>query len=163
MALKGKLQIDGSSAKFTLEECEYRLSQGVDTNGKPNTGVCGGVIIATIVTPAEGIHFFDWLICDGRKKDGIISLVTNVNDKNKTSYRFIHFKEAYCVNLYEYFNSHNSTMMTTRVTISARSIFFTDGTGTGIGMDNNSKALIDASQGLTTPLGDGKERIYIFQ
>ena len=161
MALKGKLQIDGSSAKFTLVECEYRLSQGVDTDGKPCTGVCGGVIIATIVTPAEGIHFFDWILCDARKKDGIVSLVTNVNDRNKTSYRFIHFKEAHCVNLYEYFNSHNSTMMTTRVTISARSIFFTDGTGTGIGMDNGSKELIDASQGLTTPLGEGKVRAYL--
>ena len=163
MALKGNLQIDGSTAKFTIVECEYRLSQGVDTDGKPETGVCGGVIIVTIVTPAQGVIFHDWFLCDSRKKDGIVSLVTNVNDKNKTSYRFIHFKEAYCVNLYEYFNSHNSTMMTTRVTISARSIFFTDGTGTGIGMDNNSKELIDASQGLTTPLGDGKERVYIFQ
>ena len=161
MALKGKLQIDGSTAKFTLVECEYRLSQGVGTNGKPETGVCGGVIIATIVTPAKGIHFFEWLLCDGRKKDGIISLVTNVN-KSVPSYRFIHFKEAHCVNLYEYFNSHNSTMMTSRVTISARSIFFTDGTGTGIGMDNGSKELIDASQGITNPLGDGKERAYIF-
>lgn len=159
MALKGKLQIDGSSAKFNIVECEYRLSQGVDTDGKPSTGVCGGVIIVTIVTPAEGIHFFDWMLCDGRQKDGIVTLVTNVN--SKTSYRYIHFKEASCVNLYEYFNGHNSTMMTTRVTISARSIFFTDGTGSGIGMDNSSKELIGAAQGLTTPLGEGKSRPYL--
>ena len=161
MALKGKLQIYGSTAEFTIVECEYRLSQGVDTDGKPNTGVCGGVIIATIVTPAQGVIFHDWFLCDSRKKDGIVSLVTNVNDKNKTSYRYINFKEAYCVNLYEYFNSHNSTMMTTRVTISARSIFFTDGSGTGIGMDNDSKKLIDASEGLTDPLGDGRTRLYL--
>ena len=161
MALKGKLQIDGSSTKFTIVECEYRLSQGVDTDGKPETGVCGGVIIVTIVTPAQGVIFHDWFLCDSRKKDGIVSLVTNVNDKNKTSYRYIHFKEAYCVNLYEYFNNHNSTMMTTRVTISARSIFFTDGSGTGIGMDNDSKKLIDASEGLTDPLGDGRTRLYL--
>jgi hypothetical protein len=159
MALKGKLQIDGSTAKFTIVECEYRLSQGVDTDYKPETGVCGGVIIATIVTPAQGVIFFEWLL-NARRKDGIVSLVTNVNDKNKTSYRYIHFKEATCVNVYEYFNSHNSTMMTTRVTISARSIFFTDGSGTGIGMDNSSKELIDASQGLTDPLGDGRTRLY---
>lgn len=161
MALKGTLQIDGSSDKFSLVECEYRLSQGVDTNGTPDEGVCGGVIIVTIVTPSKGKIFYEWMLYDNRKKDGIITLVTNVNDKNKTSYRFVHFQEGYCVNLYEYFNSHNSVMMTTRIVISARKIFFTDGSGAGIGLDNQSKELIDASRGLSTPLGDNKMRAYI--
>ena len=67
--------------------------------------------------------------------DGTITLVTNVNDTKKTAYRYIKFEDAYCTNLFEYFNDKNNNMMTTRIVINAQRMIFSDGNGNSLGYD----------------------------
>lgn len=145
MAIKGTLKIDGCSETFTLQECEYRLSQTVSVDGIPTSGVCGGLIIATIVTPTKGFVLYEWMLNDFMKKDGTISFVININDKSKKGTRTIRFEEAFCTNLFEYYNGLDKTMMTTRIAINARKIMFGDNTGQGIGLDNQTKKVIEGS------------------
>ncbi len=44
------------------------------------------------------------------------------SQKNKRSYKTINFKNAYCTELEDYFNDHDSRLMHTRVTIVAEVI-----------------------------------------
>ena len=143
MAIKGTLTIDGTSQTFTLQECEYRLTQKVNVDGVPSAGVCGGLIIATIITPTKGFALYEWMVNDFMKKDGTISFVTNVNSKTLPATRSIRFEEAFCTDLFEYFNGNDKSMMTTRLSIQARKILLCDTSGQGIGIDNITKKVIE--------------------
>ncbi len=145
MALKGKLQLDGSNEKYTLVECEYRLARWYGQDGRPYDGPFGGKIVATIVTPAKGHILYEWMLDDFMKKDGTIALVTSVNDTNKTSYRYVRFEDAFCTNLFEYFNGTNNVMMTTRIEITARKITFSDTAGAALGYDWSKHSPISSS------------------
>ena len=143
MALKGTLSIDGNTERYTLVECEYRLTQAVSVDGIPEDGVHAGTIVATIVTPTKGYVLYEWMLNDFMKKDGNLCFVTNVNNINKSGTRNIRFEDAFCIDLYEYFNNHNSVMMTTRLVIQARKIMFGDSSNTGIGLDNATKKVVE--------------------
>lgn len=143
MALKGTFQIDDNNDIYTLVECEYRLSQSVSADGLPQAGVTGGLIIATIVTPTKGYALYEWMVNDFMKKDGKLSFITNVNGRTLPATRCIRFEEAFCTDLYEYFNGQDSSMMTTRLSIQARKILFADHTGQGIGIDNYTKKVAE--------------------
>lgn len=142
MALKGTLKIENEV--FTLIECEYHLSKKVSVDGLPEDGTHVGTIFVTIATPSNGVTLHEWVLNDYLKKDGILSFVTNVNTK-KPAVRTIVFQDAYCTDLFEYFNGQNSVMMATRIAISARKVLFGDGSGMGIGLDNDKKTVIEGA------------------
>ena len=101
------------------------------------------MIIATIITPTKGFTLYEWMVNDFMKKDGIISFITNVNSRTLPATRSIRFEEAFCTDLFEYFNGNDRTMMTTRLSIQARRILFCDTVGQGIGIDNSTKKIIE--------------------
>ena len=146
MAIKGKLELDDSNEKYTVVECDYLLSRWFNPiDGKPFDGPFGGTINVTIATPAKGHGLYEWMLDEDMKKDGTIALVTNVNDTNKTAYRYIKFEDAYCTNLFEYFNGKNTNMMTTRIVITAQKIIFSDAYGSSLGYDRATHSPIHTS------------------
>ena len=127
MALKGKMKIEGMTDMFTVVECEYYFNQKVNpNNGLVESGLEAGQIIVTIVTPAKGKPLYEWMLDEFHYLNGVILLVTNVNS-HRPANRHIWFENAKCIHLYEYFNSHNSVMMTTRLTIQPAKMGFIDG------------------------------------
>lgn len=134
MAIKGTLKLKDQPEEYSVVECDYLLSRWFSTyDGKPYDGPFGGTINVTIVTPAKGHSLYEWMLHADMKKDGTITLITNVNNSKKTAYRFIKFEDAYCTNLFEYFNDKNTNMMTTRIVIHATRTFFGDGNNISLG------------------------------
>lgn len=138
MALKGEMLLEGVNDRFTVVECEYYLHQNVNpNNGLPQSGIEAGQIIVTIASPTKGLPLYEWMIDEFHYLNGAIDLVTNVNS-HRPAHRMVWFENAKCVNLYEYFNSHNSVMMTTRLTIQPAKMGFVD----GFDLSNNNGNLI---------------------
>lgn len=134
MAIKGTLQFKDITEKYTVVECDYLLSRWFSTyDGKPYDGPFGGTINVTIATPAKGHGLYEWMLKADMTIDGTITLVTNLNDTKKTACRYIKFEDAYCTNLFEYFNDKNNNMMTTRIVINAQRMIFSDGYGNSLG------------------------------
>lgn len=124
MAIKGQLWLDGAKDTYTVVECEYKLKQEVnENNGLPISGVTASAITLTIVTPDTGNVFYEWMINEFAFKNGCIALITNVNSGG-SSKRLIYFENAKCVALVDYFNNHNSSMMTTTLKIQPGRIIF---------------------------------------
>ena len=127
MALKGKMKIEGVNELFTVLECEYNLSQHVNpNNGLPESGLKASQLLVTIVSPSKGRPLYEWMMDEFHYLNGVIRLVTNVNS-HRSAYRHVWFENGKCVGLYEYFNSQNSAMMTTRLTIQPAKMGFIDG------------------------------------
>lgn len=134
MAIKGTLEFKNRTEKYSVVECDYLLSRWFSTyDGKPYDGPFGGTINVTIVTPAKGHGLYEWMLKEDMKIDGTITLVTNVNDTKKTACRSIKFEDAYCTNLFEYFNQKNTNMMTTRIVINAQKMIFSDSYDNSLG------------------------------
>ena len=104
-------------------ECEYEFSQTIDITGRPSDRPRGGVIHLVIVSPDDtDLTFHEWMREKDEVKDGTIIL--NVNSQGSFAKKTINFTDAYCIRLYEYFNSNNSLPMYTKVSIMASSITF---------------------------------------
>ena len=144
MALKAVMAIEGVDTQFSVVECEYSMNQKVNpNNGLPEYGLNASQIVVTIVTPGKGRPLYEWMMDEFHFLNGIIRLVTNVNSHHP-AYRHVWFENAKCVGLYEYFNNHNSVMMTTRLTIQPAKMGFVDGEkldDTNIGYDFRKRKL----------------------
>ena len=139
MAVKGRMAIEGVEKNYTVVECEYNIHQNVNpSNGLPESGIEASQITVTIITPAKGLPLYEWMLDEFHFLNGMIDLVTNVNSNHNPAHRAIWFENAKCVNLYEYFNSQNSVMMTTRLTIQPAKMGFVD----GLELKNNGGNLI---------------------
>lgn len=127
MALKAAMAIEGVDGLFSVVECEYSMNQKVNlSNGLPAYGLTASQIVVTIVTPAKGRPLYEWMMDEFHFLNGVIRLVTNVNS-HQPAYRHVWFENAKLVDIYEYFNNHNSVMMTTRLTIQPAKMGFVDG------------------------------------
>jgi hypothetical protein len=51
-------------------------------------------------------------------------IVFAVVDTGTPSKKTVHFKRAYCIRLYEYFNGHSDGQMYTKITLSAAEVSF---------------------------------------
>ena len=124
MALTGTLTIE--SKQYNILECEYEFTQAVDHTGRPTDRTRGGLINVVIAAPGnDNLVLHEWMRDKDAVKDGTINLTINSDnvDKPKT----IQFKDAYCVRLYEYFNSNNSVQMYLKLSIMAGTVIFGDG------------------------------------
>ena len=121
-------------------ECEYEIKQDVNPDGSPKGGVSAGRIIVTIVSPEKSLFLYRWMLSDCSKYDGSIAMDVTYNRLSKNACRYVYFKDAYCVGLYEYFNNQNSDMATMRLTLYATSIDFMDSpNGISAGYNNVTK------------------------
>jgi len=120
MALQGVLKIGGR--EYGVVECAYDFSQSVDETGKPVSRPQGGSI--TFVMPAtsdEDLFFYKWMFNKSEVKSGTFKFTVYTHG-NKMSTKTVHFMNAYCVGLKDYFNDNDSKLMYTTVTISAEII-----------------------------------------
>ena len=124
MALTATLVIENK--EYIILECEYEFTQAVDHTGRPTDRTRGGLINVVIAAPGnDNLVLHEWMRDKDAVKDGTINLTINSDnvDKPKT----IQFKDAYCVRLYEYFNSNNSVQMYLKLSIMAGTVIFGDG------------------------------------
>lgn len=120
MALQGCLKIGGR--EYGIVECSYDFSQSVDETGKPVSRPQGGTI--TFVMPAtsdDDLFFYKWMFNKSEVKSGQFRF-TVYTHANKQSYKTVHFSNAFCISLRDYFNDNDSRLMYTTVTISAEII-----------------------------------------
>ncbi len=123
MALTATLVIENK--EYIILECEYEFTQAVDHTGRPTDRTRGGLINVVIAAPGnDNLVLHEWMRDKDAVKDGTINLTINSDnvDKPKT----IQFKDAYCVRLYEYFNSNNSVQMYLKLSIMAGTVIFGD-------------------------------------
>ena len=116
----GKIEVGGK--RYGIVECKYRFFQLCDSTGKPSTRPRGGAI--TFVMPSlsdENVFFYKWMFSKTQVQSGVFKFVV-YSQKNKRSYKTVSFKNAYCTELEDYFNDHDSRLVHTRVTIVAESI-----------------------------------------
>ena len=147
MALKATLSIVGIDQEYTVVEFEHRLSQTVSTNGVPQDGPHGGMFVVTINTPEKNYNLYDWMLQPTKNADVCIYLQINAKGK-QTSFKTIHFEEAYCTNYYEFFNNQNKNMMTIRLVIHAGKVYFIDGDNTGHGLNVEKQCEIPVPPGI---------------
>jgi len=120
MALQGQLKIGGRI--YGVVECSYDFSQSIDETGKPSSRTRGGTI--TFVMPAtsdDDLFFYNWMFNKTQVYDGTFKFCV-FTTRNLQSYKTVSFRNAYCVNLRDYFNDSDSKLMYTTVTISAEVI-----------------------------------------
>jgi len=123
MAHKGVLRIDNHDKEYIVIECSYTLTQRMSYNNIPAEKPRAGEIQITTVAPSDIDMFFHrWMQDPVGLQEGeiVLQVVDNVSVVDRT----IKFKDAYCINIYEYFNMHNSDQMHIRITISASEIAF---------------------------------------
>lgn len=116
----GKIEVAGK--KYGIVECKYRFFQACDSTGKPSTRPRGGAI--TFVMPSlsdENVFFYKWMFSKTQVHSGVFKFVV-YSQKNKRSYKTVTFKNAYCTELEDYFNDHDSRLVHTQVTIVAEAI-----------------------------------------
>lgn len=120
MALQGNLSINEKT--YGVVECAYEFHQSIDETGKPVSRPQGGTI--TFVMPStsdEDLFFYKWMFNKTEVQSGYFKFIVYSND-NKQSYKTVAFKNAYCIELKDYFNDNDSKLMYTTVTISAQVI-----------------------------------------
>ena len=121
MAHEAKLKIE--SKEYNVVECDYKFTQPIKENGQPAGFTPGGIIHITVVSPDDhDILLHEWMESSIDHKDGTITFM--VMDTNTPSKKTLKFERAYCIGLYECFNTQNVTQMTTKITISATKMTF---------------------------------------
>jgi hypothetical protein len=134
MAHTAQLRLE--SKEYKVIECEYEFVQPIKETGQPAGHPAGGLIHLTIVSPDNSDLFLhDWMQSATEHKDG--KIIFSVVDTGTPSIKSLHFKRAYCIRLYEYFNLHANVQMLTKITISAAEISF--GESGSIALKNDRK------------------------
>lgn len=121
MALQSNLIIEGTT--YSLLECDYEFTQSVDITGRPSDRPRGGVLRLTLVSPDDlDLRFHEWMREKDLVKDGDIILTVNKN--GEFANKKIHFENAYCIRLHEYFNDANALPMYMEISLMAESLEF---------------------------------------
>ena len=116
-AFHGKIEINGR--KYGIVECSYEISQNCDATGKPSGRFSAIRITFTMpATSNDDPFFYKWMVDKTGVYDGMFTFVV-WSRQNRRVYKNIHFKDAYCISLRDYFNDSDSRLMYTTVTIVA--------------------------------------------
>ena len=102
---------------YELENCNFGFSQGVDSNGKPQTEVRGGIISMTY----SGLPQQDmlrWMLRSTKYEDGAIVVC---NDSNEPLEK-IYFEQAACTGLEIEYAQQGKAYIKTKITLQARKI-----------------------------------------
>lgn len=102
---------------YELESCSYNFSQGMDTNGKPQTDVRGGSIYM-IYSGLPQDNMLRWMLRSGKYEDGAI-VVCNDNDEPLEK---VFFEQAACVELQVEYAQQGKSYIRTKITLQARKI-----------------------------------------
>jgi len=112
--------------EYNVIKCEYGFTQPIKENGLTAGLPSGSLILFTLVAPDDSdMSLHEWMQSAEGHKDG--QVIFTVQNKTKLSNRTLHFKRAYCIRLYEYFDREDDKQMLTEITISAAEISFGNG------------------------------------
>jgi len=121
MAHTAELRLEGRTYKIIT--CEYKFAQPLDEIGQPCAHPMGGLVHLTIESPDNSDLFIhNWMLNATDHKDGTIAFT--VVSAGKPTTKILNFKRAYCVGLYECFDSGADAQMLTEIAISAAEISF---------------------------------------
>ena len=124
MSFIAKLELDGEEMNVLF--CSFRLTQNIDTTGKPNAVPQGGHIQITLESTGN-VQLFDWMISPTQTKNGIITFYRRDSmGKLKT----LDFTDAHCVDYHEVYQHSGEYPMQVNLVISAREIKLNDSTFT---------------------------------
>lgn len=102
---------------YELESCSFSFSQGVDTNGSPQTEVRGGTLYLTYSgLPQEDM--LRWMLNSTNYENGVIVTC----DDNNEPLEKIHFEQAACVGLEIEYIQKGKAYLQTKITLQARKI-----------------------------------------
>lgn len=102
---------------YELESCSFNFSQGVDTNGNPQTEVRGGTLYLTYSgLPQEDM--LRWMLNSTNYENGVIVTC----DDNNEPLEKIHFEQAACVGLEIEYIQKGKAYLQTKITLQARKI-----------------------------------------
>lgn len=102
---------------YELESCSFNFSQGVDTNGSPQTEVRGGTLYLTYSgLPQEDM--LRWMLNSTNYENGVIVTC----DDNNEPLEKIHFEQAACVGLEIEYIQKGKAYLQTKITLQARKI-----------------------------------------
>ena len=119
-AFHGKVVINGK--KYGIVECSYEFSQACDATGKPSARPRGGRLMFTMPSQSDDdVFFYRWMFDKTQVYDGYLKFVVWAR-QNKRCFKTVNFKNAYCVDLRDYFNDSDSKLMYTTITLAAEII-----------------------------------------
>ena len=119
-AFHGRIEVAGK--KYGITECSYRFHQECDDGNKPTSRTHGGVI--TFVMPAtndDNVFFYKWMFSKTEVHAGVLTFVVYAQ-QGKRFIKTVHFKNAYCIHLKDYFNDHDCRLMHSTITLAAEII-----------------------------------------
>ncbi len=116
MAFNGHLEFDDK--QYRLLKWNLRINQQTDRSGRPVSNPEGGRITALVESTSE-IDFFEWIASPDMVKSGKISFQRR---DNTSSLKTFEFKDAYCIDYSEDFDSEGTSPMKIKVTLSAKKI-----------------------------------------
>ena len=116
MSFLAKINIDGD--EMNVLDCSFSFIQGADSTGRPSQKTKGGQISVLLESTGK-TDFLDWAMSSNMSKEG---KVTFFKRDNLSSLKAIQFKEAYCLEYTEIFNSEGSEPLRTRIVISAKEV-----------------------------------------
>jgi len=121
MAIKGNLYVNGHV--YEVLQCNYTFKQTLDASSSlPKSRPQGGQLEITIPsTDDDNIFLYNWMFRKLEMHSGIIKLCVYSRD-NRPNFKTIIFLNAYCTELTDSFNSQDSKLMSTKITLSARAI-----------------------------------------
>lgn len=102
---------------YELESCGYCFSQGINTDGKPQTNVRGGTIHLTYCGLPQD-DMLRWMLSPFKYEDGAI-VICNDNDEPLEK---LFFEQAACVGLEIEYTQKGKSYIHTRITLQARKI-----------------------------------------
>jgi len=116
MSFLAKLSIDGED--FNILECDFAINQNSDETGRPSAKPKGGQITVLIESNIK-IDFFEWASSGSATKSGEIVFYRR---DNISSLKKLEFKEAYCLEYRERFNSVDSQPLQILLKLSAKEL-----------------------------------------
>lgn len=122
MSFLSKLTIDDES--MNVLQCSFSFEQGSDYTGRPSQKPRGGQI-SILIESTNKTDFLEWMISPNMTKNGEIIFYKR---DNLSSLKTIKFKEAYCLNYNEDFDSVSDEPLKTYIVISAKEITVKDTT-----------------------------------
>lgn len=100
--------------KYIVEEFDLEFKQDVNSKGKPDSSVHGGILTVTISDiPDNDINM--WMMDCYKKEDGEFRFFANDNKIQESAMLNILFKDAYCVDYQKTINPRGAGVLTTLV------------------------------------------------
>lgn len=100
--------------KYIVEEFDLEFKQGVNSEGRPDSSVSGGIITVTISdSPSDAIN--QWMVNCYKKEEGRFRFFLNDGKMQEGSLLDILFKRAYCIDYQKVISPQGAGVLTTLV------------------------------------------------